>query len=260
MEIPKGEVRQVRAEVRVSSGRLRIDLRPGEWSEWLLNGLIITEMKPHIGHLPIYSALKGTDLTISVTVTSSFPFKGIWLFYKEETAVEYRKADMQGDRFVYSATIARTELNVEVIEYYIETEDEEGNLSYFPEGGKQRPISLKLAEDLKAPKVVEHKKVTAHSSSKPLTLSLKVDDDLNLADVWLHYRTVDQNADFKVISMEKEGDKKYSGTIPASDFDPIFDEMYYFELVDKFGNGSFYPDPFTGGRYYVIKITKEVYK
>ena len=89
-----------------------------------------------------------------------------------------------------------------------------------------------------------------------MTLSLKVDDDLDLADVWLHYRTVDQNADFKVISMEKEDDKKYSGTIPASDFDPIFDEMYYFELVDKFGNGSFYPDPFTGGRYYVIKITK----
>ena len=96
LEIPKGEVRQVRAEVRASSGSLRIDLRPGEWSEWLLNGLIITEMKPHIGHLPIYSALKGTDLTISVTITSSFPLKRIWLFYKEETAVEYRKADMQG--------------------------------------------------------------------------------------------------------------------------------------------------------------------
>ncbi|GAH48149.1 unnamed protein product, partial [marine sediment metagenome] len=84
LEIPKGEVRQVRAEVRVSSGSLRIDLRPGEWSEWLLNGLIITEMKPHIGHLPIYSALKGTDLTIGVTVTSSFPLAGVWLFYKEE--------------------------------------------------------------------------------------------------------------------------------------------------------------------------------
>jgi hypothetical protein len=210
-------------------------------------------MKPCLAHLPTYSALKGEDLTISATVTSNSSPRAARLFYRGE-GEEYREAAMQEDKHVCSATIPGAELAADTLEYYIQAEDKDGNLSYFPEAGRQNPISLKLADEFRAPEVVEHTRTISHSASGPLTLSLSVDDDSDMADVWLHYRTVDQNAEFRVKPMEKNGDGEYTAVIPASDFDPNFDEMYYFELVDKFGSGSFYPDAFTAGRYYVIKI------
>jgi hypothetical protein len=215
---------------------------------------MIAEMKPHLAHLPTYSALKGEDLTISATVTSSSSLRAARLFYRGEGDEEYRDAAMQVDEHVCSATIPGAELAVHTLEYYIQAEDKDGNLSYFPEAGRQSPISVKLADEFRAPEVVEHTRITSHSASGPLTLGLRVDDDSDMADVWLHYRAVDQNAEFRVKPMEKNGDGEYTAVIPASDFDPNFDEMYYFELVDRFGSGSFYPDAFTAGRYYVIKI------
>ncbi|MBA7686357.1 hypothetical protein ES703_94801 [subsurface metagenome] len=116
-------------------------------------------------------------------------------------------------------------------------------------------MALLLADELKAAAIVEHEGVLLHKASEPLRLEVKLADDTHVAHVRLHYRTVDQNAEFKVVSMEKTGHRQYTGVIPAADLDPVFDEMYYFEVVDRLGNGSFHPDPFTGERYFVVKVT-----
>ena len=253
LKIAKGEIREVEAEADCKGGRLSIGLRPGEGSEWILNALIIAEMKPHVSHLPVYVALKGEEVTINATVTSRSSLRMVRLFYREEGTSEYRDAAMLQDEHVWSAVIPDAD-HADVLEYYIQAEDVDGNLTCSPAEGRQKPISLKLAEDFREPRVIEHERVTSHSASKPLALSLSVADGSRPTDVWLHYRHVDQNADFGVIAMEDNGGGEYSAIVPATDFDSNFDEMYYFELVDQFGNGSFYPDAFTNGRYYVIKI------
>ena len=254
LEIPTGEVREVIAEVSVTDGSLSVGLTPSDESEWILNGLIVAEMKPRVAHLPVFSAVKGEALAINATVSSPSTLNGARVFYRTDGAVEYRADAMSESGHIVSAVIPGAALAGDGIEYYIRAEDEHGNPIFFPSGGSQTPIATKLAEDSRPPMVIEHERVASHSSSNPLTLSLKVDSDRNPPDVLLHYRTVEQNADFRAVAMGRTSDGEFSATIPATDFVPNFDEMYYFELVDQFGNGTFYPDPFTGGRYFVINM------
>jgi hypothetical protein len=252
--IPTGQVQEVTTEVNVTDGSMSVGLTPADGSEWILNGLIIAEMMPHVAHVPVFSAIKGEDVTISATISSRVTLNGTRLCYRTDADTEFRETTMSKDGHIVSAVIPGAELAADGFEYYIRTEDEYGSPAFFPSCGSQTPIAVKLAEDSRAPKVVEHERVTSHNSSNPLTLSLKVDSDRNPPDVLLHYRTVDQNADFHIQAMEPIGDGDYRTAIPATDLDPNFDEMYYFELVDEFGNGTFHPDPFTGGRYYVINV------
>lgn len=252
LEIPAGETREEEVEVEASDGGLRITLKAAEGSEWVLNGLVVRGMGPRIGHLPVYSAPKGQDLTINATVTSVLSVREVSLFYRVGGASEFRRARMRGEGPVRRAAIPGDELVGEQAEYYIETEDADGNASSFPQDGADEPVTVLLADNFGAPAVAEHEPPSRHCASEPLRLSVELAEGAEAASVRLHYRTVDQNADFKTAELQKTGERDYAGVIPAEDLDPLFDEMYYFEALDRYGNGTFYPDPFTGGRYFVV--------
>ncbi|MFO7956324.1 MAG: hypothetical protein R6X33_04435 [Candidatus Brocadiia bacterium] len=256
LEIPVGETREEEVEVEASGAGLRVALRAAQGSEWVLNGLIVRELTPRIGHLPVYSALRGQDLGINATVTSVQPVREVSLFYRVGGTPDYRRTRMRGNGPVWRAAIPGGEFTGEQVDYYIEAEDNDGGATTFPRAGADGPVTVLLAEDFSAPVIVEHEPPSRQRASEPLSLSVRMAGAAEPASVLVHYRTVDQNADFKTAELERTGEKDYAGVIPAEDLDPLFDEMYYFEALDRFGNGTFYPDPFTGGRYFVVRITQ----
>ena len=47
---------------------------------------------------------------------------------------------------------------------------------------------------------------------------------------------------------------EYEATVPAADVDPSFDFMYFFEAMDKLGNGKLYPDMARETPYITVKV------
>jgi hypothetical protein len=85
-----------------------------------------------------------------------------------------------------------------------------------------------------------------------LDLSLLITPTTPVKAVRLHYRPVNQLAEFKVI--ENAG-AKGAFTIPAQDVSGRWDLMYYFEILNRDGSGWFQPDPGVATPYYVVPVT-----
>jgi hypothetical protein len=80
-----------------------------------------------------------------------------------------------------------------------------------------------------------------------LTLRLAISGP-HVSSVRLHYRPLNQLAQFKTI--EKAPGEAF--IIPGSDISSDYDLMYYFEALSDNGSGWFEPDPLTQTPYYVV--------
>lgn len=122
----------------------------------------------------------------------------------------------------------------------------------------QRPGSIASARPQKLPKHLPRPSITHTGPSiaepgKPLVLRLDISPLNNIAEVRLHYRPVNQLAEFKVITANPAG---LEFTIPASDISPNWDLMYYFEVLNTELGGWFQPDPLVATPYYVVETQK----
>lgn len=87
-------------------------------------------------------------------------------------------------------------------------------------------------------------------AGRPLVLALNVWPLTSAAVVRLHYRPLNQLAQFK--TLEAPASRAHF-TIPAEDVSAQWDLMYYFEVLNKEG-GWFHPDPWTATPYYVVTV------
>lgn len=253
--VPKGELDVIHREVEVHQRQLKIDFTSDKNSDWIINGLIITEVKPHIGHLSANKASKKKDLLIKATLTSIVPLANVQLFYKTNKSSDYQILEMYKEEdFLWSAKIPGAELANNEVEYFIQAKDRKGNISCFPERGDKDPLCVKLSSEGEVPKVIEHKTISFHKSDQPIKLKVRVDNHVPVLGVKLHYKKLVQKEEIETIWMQKDKEGVYVGTISDSGLSPLYDVIYYFEVLDEFGNGSFYPDPFTEGRYFVIHL------
>ncbi len=254
-EVPKGRIEVIEEKVEVHNRQLKIDFNAGKESRWIINGLIITELKPHIGHLFVDKAPTNKDLFIKATVASIIPLANVQLFHKTNECGDYQMIEMsREENLLWGARIPRAELDKDEVKYFIQAEDTRGNTSYSPEGGSKAPFCIRLINKEKVPKIAEHKEVSSHQSDWPVTLTVKVDNEVPILGVKLYYKKIVQKERTKTIWMKKDEKGVYVGTIPDSELSPLYDILYYFEVLDEFGNGSFYPDPFIKGRYFVIHL------
>ncbi|HPQ16204.1 MAG TPA: hypothetical protein PLP04_13300, partial [Bryobacteraceae bacterium] len=86
-------------------------------------------------------------------------------------------------------------------------------------------------------------------AGKPLPLTASITPATSVKAVRLHYRPLNQLAEFKTI--ENKG-AKGAFTIPAQDISGRWDLMYYFEVLSTENGGWFHPDPAAATPYYVV--------
>jgi hypothetical protein len=83
-----------------------------------------------------------------------------------------------------------------------------------------------------------------------VTLRLEIPGP-HVSNVRLHYRPLNQLAQFKTI--EKSPGEEF--VIPGGDISSDYDLMYYFEVLSDNGCGWFQPDPLTQTPYYVVQTS-----
>jgi hypothetical protein len=69
----------------------------------------------------------------------------------------------------------------------------------------------------------------------------------------LHYREADQNRAFRTATLAGGRSGQYVFEVDPRHLDSAYDLIYYFEVVDVLGGGSFYPNPFKEARYYICR-------
>jgi hypothetical protein len=115
-------------------------------------------------------------------------------------------------------------------------------------GGNAVPIP---AEPKDLPRPNFHHDMPAHAQSgQALALRLEV-SGAHVTGVRLHYRPLNQLAQFKTI--EKAPGDEF--VIPGDDISSDYDLMYYFEVLSDNGGGWFQPDPLTQTPYYVVETS-----
>ncbi len=104
------------------------------------------------------------------------------------------------------------------------------------------PVTPRIAIEHTPPKIVW--------AGKPLTLALRVWPQTGITWLRLHYRALNQQAEWKMIETPVA---RPVFTIPAADVDPRWDLQYWFELTPSLA----WPDASTATPYYVVSVLVE---
>jgi hypothetical protein len=251
VRLTKGYVTERKIKATVNNGKLTITLGADEGKDWVLNGLIITRMAPHIGHVPVRTAEPGAAQRIEASIQSPNGIEEARLYYKGEGPTEYQSLKMRSEGLSYRETIPARAMAGRVVSYYIEAKDKAGPVARFP---SQDAFTIRIGRDRKPP-LITHQPVQTCDPKQPLTVRAQVTDDSGVRLVRLHYRYVNQTQPFRRVRMESDG-RDYQAIIPADYIGTTWDLMYYIEAVDEFGNGIFYPDPDKTAPYVIVKVNR----
>lgn len=71
------------------------------------------------------------------------------------------------------------------------------------------------------------------------------------------HRPVNQEYEYERFPMKKVNDNSFEVAISPGKIDVQWDYMYYFEIMDKKGNGIIYPDLNKETPYIFVKINRE---
>ena len=123
-------------------------------------------------------------------------------------------------------------------------------------GGEDKPYRKFPGEDapFETPRV-EHTVPAAADAGKDLSLTAKVLARTPIDRVLLHYRPLNQRADWKEIAMTAGNDGRFTAAIPSRDITAKFDLQYYFEVLYQGGGGRMWPS-WQDGMPYIIVPTK----
>ncbi len=263
---------------RYSNFRLKLSAAPE--ADYILNGLIFTRIEPHIAHLPVRRSLAGQDIPIHATVTlppqvlqpeksslsiargttsTVYPPDNITqvrLVYSADGGKSTQTRQMKKiDGYTYAATIPGGDFREGEISYFIEAVDSIGQVVQAPRKTKAECFRIAVTSD-RTPPVFVHDPVLEWDPGKPMDVKVKVSDKSGIDKVLLYYRPTRQTMQYLVTTMRQAENGYYSATIPGEIFTTDFDLIYFFEAVDKFGNGIFYPDRDKKDPHVVVKIRR----
>jgi hypothetical protein len=108
-----------------------------------------------------------------------------------------------------------------------------------------------------SPPQVSHQLVLSGALGKPLAIKAEVRDPAGVKWVRLRYRSVNQQQDFRMLSMLRNGDTSvYEAVIPTEEILAAWDLMYFIEAMDRDGNGGIFPDLDKETPYVVVKLKR----
>ncbi len=239
-------------DVHVSGGRLTLDFVPESGGTWLASGLIITRRGPHIAQVPVRSAVPGSRARVAATITAP---DGVARADLEISVEGERKPFVlpllpEGRQFAADFEwlprwAGRT------AGYSITAIDKRGREARLPAGGR---LPVRIGLEPERP-VIEHDPVGVAEPGQPLRLSFAVRGELPPAAARMYYRHLTQTEKYRVTDLARMGDR-YEATIPGDFVSTSYDLMYYVEVVDRAGNGTFYPDPDRTAPYVVVKVRR----
>jgi len=249
-----GKLIQRTMETSVIRGKLNILFDHATSADWYASSIVITRIDPLITHVPVQRLAPGQDLSLRATVTGAEAIQSVRVFIGDAThgfAVFEMKAD--GPRYALKIPSEKLGQNPS---YFLQATDTSGRQSTFPENGSAAPIAIQVTGDDQAP-TLTNVPIRSAEPTHPLRIRASVQDPSGVKWVHLLYRGVSEHQDLAVLNMLPNGSgNEYEATIPGIDVDPHFDLMYFFEVMDKNGNGKIYPDMENETPYTIVKVTQ----
>lgn len=233
----------VKQNMAVSDGALRLTMSGRD--SWALAGLAVRRRAPEVAHLPPVGAHGEEDLVLTMTATSPDGIRSAVLRYPTDEAGT--ESSMDGDGVAFSALIPTSALVGDVVEYEFVVESTVGQVTR--QGGFRVPI----IHGFQPPRVDGLHKPGSWGPDDDLVVRVSLTAGEFAQAVRLHYREADQNRDFSVATLPGGRSGGYVFRIDTRYLDPSYDLLYYVEVVDVRGGGSFYPDPFSGERYFICR-------
>jgi hypothetical protein len=220
---------------------------PGK--DWILSGLVVTRVCPHIGHVPAPALRPGESATLSATVTGPEEIGQTVLWYRFSREADFRMALLnQLEPHVYETTLP-VPIDAQELAYYYAAEDTVGNTTLFPAGGAGSPLVVPLGATTTPPEIL-HQPVRSFEPGKPLCVRAQVQSPEPLRTIRLRYRGLNQREPVLAVDMVASGGW-YEATIPAPDLVPRWDLLYFIEAIDRLGNWAGYPDISLGMPYII---------
>jgi len=240
-----------------------------EGADAILSGLVVSAMKPSLGHAPLRRVDPKKDAVFSVAITmppqpdaagaltasSADRLAAAALFWRTDAAPEWRSVALETkDGFLYTAVLPAGTLAGNWLEYSFRATDRTGHVTRLPEARDSGKFQARLTSDTTAPEI-RHQPITAAEPGRPITLRVQASDPDGVAVVRAYFRPLADNRPYECIELEKRGNE-YVGTIPGETIDPEFEFIYFFEAVDEAGNGRFFPDWKTETPYYIVPVKR----
>lgn len=260
---------------RYSNFRIEMSAAPGH--DYILNALTFTRIEPHIAHVPVRRATPGEDLTLRATVSLPpqvlHPHKDslsiargttstieppariatAHLVYSRDGQLRRIAMNPVGD-YVYAATIPAADVHEGILEYYFDVSDSIGQTISLP-SDSGAVFACQVTRDAAAP-LVTHTPTREWEIGKPLDIRAKVTDPAGVARVVLHYRPTRQAMEYSQVAMLPTAGGDFVARIPGAAFTAEYDLIYFFEAIDNYGNGTFYPDPDREDPHLVVKVKR----
>ena len=254
-----GEVMNLKKTFDLSQGRLTVTFQPHEGEEWFVSGIVARSEVPVITHNPPRTAHAGAEVYLDAGVSSPADIKGVTLCYRKNGNVMRDIMEPLEDNLLYRAPApALAVQKAGKLDYWFEALSENGRRARLPaHTDSQRCYSLSVGPaDQKLPSI-QHEPVTAAKAGKDIDVTAKVHSTCPLQSVRLHYRHLNQYYQWNIVEMESDG-SVYRFDIPGDYITANWDLMYYLEVVDERGEGSFAPesDPVSTIPYWVIRTAK----
>jgi len=236
--VPAGQAAERTMETTAVDGKLKIFFDHGTSVTPYASTLKITRVDPLIAHVPVERVAPGQALKLRASVYGVAPIASVRVYYGEKTA------ELHGTGPLYEAAIPLAGAT----SYYLEATDTSGRIA------RSKSVTVTVTSDDQPP-TLHHKPVVSAEAQHPLRITAQVEDPGGVKWVHLRYRGLSQYQDYRVLNMLPTGkENEYEATVPAADVDPSFDFMYFFEAMDKAGNGKLYPDMARETPYVVVKV------
>jgi hypothetical protein len=228
---------EARLNVHASDGVIEIAI--GDERDWALAGVIVRPCAPVIAHLPAYALPGESRNTLYATVTCPQGVRLMALRYRSGSACG--ELPMTGDGRAFYATLPDN-LTGDRLHYALLAKSVEGLETV-------REYDVPLVHSFRPPRIVQASGPERWSRGDEIIFRATLEHGEYAREVRLHYREADQNRAFRMAAQPGGRAGEYEFHVDLRYLDDAYELIYYWEVIDVLGGGSFYPDPWTEARY-----------
>ena len=236
---------------QVTGGSLSVTV--GGEGRWALSALIVRSVGPTIAHLPAFAVDAGAGLVVTATATAPSGVDEVTLEY--EIAGDRRTRCLDGPAPSFRADVRPAEFDppgCDAIEYRLRARAADGREA------SAGPFRIPVVRDFTAPRIVSCAGPEHWSRSEPFAVTVELEHPHHARAVRLHVREADQNRVFRRVELQPQGSSRCELSVDTQLLDQSYDLIYYVELVDCCGGGSFWPAPLADRRYVVCGSAAKV--
>jgi hypothetical protein len=245
--------RTLSTEVR--DKKLNVMLANESTGEWNLSRMIVTRVQPVIAHVPVRKVSPGEAVTLRATAVAMGEIRFVKAYWRDPSG-RFKAFEMKrSGPFQYEATLPAGDCS-HGGSYFLVAADDKGQSTNHPSAGGEQPFRVQV-QGIEEHCSLAHNPVRSARPGNSLGIAASVKSGSGLAWVRLRYRSVNQYQDYFTLDMSPTGDQdQYYAEIPGRHIPAEWDFMYFFEVMDKQGNGHIFPDAEKQPPYVIVSLDR----